>query len=126
MCEHTETNAHEHTTVQKASNRITEYYPRINIKKYSCQKKKERKLHNLKPDPQKAVLVYTCGDGGTICIHKPNISGLSIHNQHTERGCPLPAKSSLKGDLAAGSNSAYLKSLPLLLKNKKFCLLTFF
>lgn len=45
LCEHTETNAHEHTPVQKTSTLITEHYPKINIKK---KRKKKKKLHNLK------------------------------------------------------------------------------
>lgn len=53
LCEHTETNAHEHTAVQKASNLITEYYPRINIKKYSCQKKKRKKVAQPETRPSK-------------------------------------------------------------------------
>lgn len=73
------------------------------------------------------MLVYTCGDGGTICIHKPNASDLSIHNQHTERGCPLSFACKVKFKAAiAGSNSSYLKSPWLLLKNRKSCLLIFF
>lgn len=39
LCEHTETNAHEHTPVQKTSTLITEHYPKINIKKKKEKKK---------------------------------------------------------------------------------------
>lgn len=126
MCEHTYTNAHEHTSVQKAAILIIEHYPKINIKKHSYKKSEVTQLEARASSDTKAVLVYTCGGGGPACIHKQYTSDLSIHNQHIERGCPLLAKSSLKGDTAADGNSSYLKAPPELVKNKKSYLLTFF
>lgn len=74
----------------------------------------------------KSVLVYTCDEGGPACIHKQYTSDLSTHNQYIKRGCPLLAKSSLKGDAADDSNSAYVKAPPQSVKNKKSWLSTFF
>lgn len=93
-----------------------------NKHKKALKKKKVAQPQARALSDAKAVLLYTCGDRDTTCIHKPNASDLSIHNQHTGRGCPLHAKSSLKSDLAVGSNSSYLKSPWLLLKNRS-CLL---
>lgn len=119
-------NAHECMSIQKAITLIIEHYPKINIKKHSYKSSKVTELEARASSDTKAVLVYTCSGGGPTCIHKQNTSDLSIHNQHIERGCPLLAKSSLKGDAVADSNSSCLKAPPQLVENKKSCLLTFF
>lgn len=103
-------NAREHTPIQNATVLIVEHYPKINMK------------HSYKKasySDTKSVLVYTCDEGGPTCIHKQYTSDLSTHNQYIKRGCPLLAKSSLKGDAADDSNSAYVKAPPQSVKNKK-------